>query len=485
MRLEVIIPLIAYMLIVLGLSVYAMRQRKSGTFLTEYFLGSRSMGGLVLAMTLTTSYISASSFIGGPGAAYKYGLGWVLLAMIQVPTIWLSLGILGKKFAILARRYNAITLNDMLLARYQSRTVVWVASISLLVAFVGAIAVQFIGGARLLETAAGIQYESGLLIFGISIALYTAFGGFRASVLNDTMQGMVMLVGTIVLLVGVVHAAGGLHSAVDKLQHIDPKLVTPQGGDDILSPAFMASFWVLVCFGVIGLPHTAVRCISYKDSKAVHRGIIIGTIVVTLLMLGMHLAGALGRAVLPDLKVPDLVIPTLMVEVLPPFAAGLFLAAPMAAIMSNVNAHLLQASATIIKDLWLNTRPEQLRNEQRLKRISMIITLVLGILMMLAAWRPPEMIIWLNLLAFGGLEAVFLWPLVLGLYWERANAAGALSAMLVGGVLYAVLATWNVHYLGLHPIVPSLVISLLAFMIGNRFGRPAADADADATTVNQ
>ncbi|ORJ51227.1 sodium/panthothenate symporter [Kluyvera intermedia] len=473
MRLEVIIPLIAYMLIVLGLSVYAMRQRTSGTFLTEYFLGSRSMGGLVLAMTLTTSYISASSFIGGPGAAYKYGLGWVLLAMIQVPTIWLSLGFLGKKLAILARRYNAITLNDMLLARYQSRTVVWVASISLLVAFVGAIAVQFIGGARLLETAAGIQYESGLLIFGISIALYTAFGGFRASVLNDTMQGMVMLVGTIVLLVGVVHAAGGLHSAVDKLQHIDPKLVTPQGGDDILSPAFMTSFWVLVCFGVIGLPHTAVRCISYKDSKAVHRGIIIGTIVVTLLMLGMHLAGALGRAVLPDLKVPDLVIPTLMVEVLPPFAAGLFLAAPMAAIMSNVNAHLLQASATIIKDLWLNTRPEQLRNEQRLKRISMIITLVLGILMMLAAWRPPEMIIWLNLLAFGGLEAVFLWPLVLGLYWERANAAGALSAMLVGGVLYAVLATFKIQYLGFHPIVPSLLLSLLAFVVGNRFGQAA------------
>lgn len=302
-------------------------------------------------MTLTATYISASSFIGGPGAAYKYGLGWVLLAMIQVPTIWLSLGILGKKFAILARRYNAITLNDMLQARYQSRAVVWIASVSLLVAFVGAIAVQFIGGARLLETAAGIKYETGLLIFGITIALYTAFGGFRASVLNDTMQGMVMLIGTIVLLVGVVHAAGGLHQAVDTLQRIDPQLVSPHGADDILSPTFMTSFWVLVCFGVIGLPHTAVRCISYKDSKAVHRGIVIGTIVVAILMFGMHLAGALGRAVLPGLTVPDLVIPTLMVQVLPPWAAGLFLAAPMAAIMSNVNAHLLQASATIIKDL--------------------------------------------------------------------------------------------------------------------------------------
>ncbi|MGL5699169.1 MAG: sodium/pantothenate symporter [Kluyvera sp.] len=481
MQTEIIIVLVLYLVVVFGLSLYAMRKRSTGTFLSEYFLGSRSMGGLVLAMTLTTTYISASSFIGGPGAAYKYGLGWVLLAMIQVPTIWLSLGVLGKKFAILARRYNAITLNDMLQARYQNRAVVWIASISLLVAFVGAIAVQFIGGARLLETAAGIKYETGLLIFGITIALYTAFGGFRASVLNDTMQGMVMLIGTIVLLVGVVHAAGGLHNAVETLEQINPQLVSPHGADDILTPTFMTSFWVLVCFGVIGLPHTAVRCISYKDSKAVHRGIIIGTIVVALLMLGMHLAGTLGRAVLPHLTVPDLVIPTLMVQVLPPWAAGLFLAAPMAAIMSNVNAHLLQASATIIKDLWLSARPAKMENERHLKRISTWTTLVLGILMMLAAWRPPEMIIWLNLLAFGGLEAVFLWPLVLGLYWERANAAGALSAMIVGGVLYAVLATFNIQYLGFHPIVPSLLLSLLAFVVGNRFGQSVPQAAVIST----
>ncbi|MCS6036803.1 hypothetical protein LNQ52_11930 [Klebsiella pneumoniae subsp. pneumoniae] len=119
MQFEVIIPLIAYLVVVFGLSLYAMRKRASGSFLNEYFLGSRSMGGFVLAMTLTATYISASSFIGGPGAAYKYGLGWVLLAMIQLPAIWLSLGVLGKKFAILARRYNAVTLNDMLFARYQ------------------------------------------------------------------------------------------------------------------------------------------------------------------------------------------------------------------------------------------------------------------------------------------------------------------------------------------------------------------------------
>ncbi|EEQ10044.1 Sodium/pantothenate symporter [Yersinia mollaretii ATCC 43969] len=472
-----------YLAMVFGLSVYAYTRRQTGNFLNEYFIGNRSMGGFVLAMTLTATYISASSFIGGPGAAYKYGLGWVLLAMIQLPAVWLSLGVLGKKFAILARRYNAVTLNDMLYARYQSRLLVWLASLSLLVAFVGAMTVQFIGGARLLETAAGIPYDTGLLIFGISIALYTSFGGFRASVLNDAMQGLVMLIGTILLLVAVIHAAGGLHKAVETLQHIDPALVTPQGGDKILDLPFMASFWILVCFGVIGLPHTAVRCISYRDSKAVHRGIILGTIVVAILMFGMHLAGALGRAILPDLKIPDQVIPTLMITVLPPFAAGIFLAAPMAAIMSTINAQLLQSSATIVKDLYLNLWPEELKNERKLTRISSLSTLVLGLLLLLAAWRPPEMIIWLNLLAFGGLEAVFLWPLVLGLYWERANAHGALSSMIVGAVCYTVLASFDIKIAGLHPIVPSLVLNLLAFYIGNQFGdRARARQPAIAST---
>ncbi|PIJ92122.1 sodium/panthothenate symporter, partial [Erwinia sp. OLTSP20] len=263
-QLEVILPLLAYLLLVAGLSLYAMRKRREGNFLHEYFLGGRSMGGFVLAMTLAATYISASSFIGGPGAAYKYGLGWVLLAMIQVPTVWLSLGVLGKKFAILARRYNAVTLNDMLYARYGSALLVWLASLSLLVAFMGAMTVQFIGGARLLETAAGIPYNSGLLIFGVTIALYTAFGGFRASVLNDAMQGLVMLAGTFLLLFAVIHAAGGTGQAMSKLQQIDPQLIMPGGADNIITPTFLGSFIVLVCFGVIGLPHTAVRCISYK-----------------------------------------------------------------------------------------------------------------------------------------------------------------------------------------------------------------------------
>lgn len=481
MQTEIILPLAAYLLLVFALSGYAYIRRSKNRFLNDYFLGERSMGGFVLAMTLTTTYVSASSFIGGPGAAYKYGLGWVLLAMIQLPAVWLSLSILGKKFAILARRYQAVTLNDFLLARYNSKLLVWLASFSLLVAFFGAMTVQFVGGARLLETAVGIPYDTGLLIFGLTIALYTSFGGFRASVLNDAMQGIVMLAGTFLLLFAIIHAAGGLESAVNQLEQIDPALISPQGADNILSLPFMASFWVLVCFGVVGLPHTAVRAIAYRDSKALHRGIVIGTIVMFILMMGMHLAGALGRAILPDLTVPDQVIPTLMIQVLPPFAAGIFLAAPMAAIMSTINAQLLQSSATIVKDLYLSLYPHQQDNQRALSRFSRLITLLLGLLVILAAWRPPEMIIWLNLLAFGGLQAVFLWPLVLGLYWQKANAQGALSAMICGGIGYTLLVAFNLRLLDFHPVVPALLIGVLAFCLGNRFALRSSSSASFST----
>jgi len=480
-QLDIILPLVIYLIFVFALSIYAYAKRKKVNQFTDYFIGNRTMGGFLLAMTLAATYISASSFIGGPGAAYKYGLGWVLLSMIQVPTVLLSLGILGKKFAILARKYNAITLSDMLYSHYKSKLIVWFASIALIAAFIGAMTVQFVGGARLLQSSVGIPYDIGLLIFGIGTVIYTAFGGFRASILNDAFQGLVMIIGAILLLVAIIYAGGGITNIMDRLNQIDPALLTPQGPDNFMDFPFMASFWVLVCFGVVGLPHTAVRCMAYKDSKAVHQGIIIGTTVVTIIMLTMHLSGALGRAIISDLTIPDQIVPTLIIKVLPPLAAGIFLAAPLSAIMSTINAQLLQVSSVIIKDLFLTMRPNTKFSDKMLTRISIIITFIFGALLIVAAWNPPEMIIWLNLLAFGGLEAVFLWPLVLGLYWKKANSTGALCSMIAGAISYTLLAVYNIKIYAFHPIVPSLLIGLVIFIIANHLGQIGKNYALDST----
>ncbi|MDH2924408.1 sodium/pantothenate symporter [Nicoletella semolina] len=467
----ILFPLLAYLIFVFGIGFYAYRKRQSGSFLAEYYVGGRSMSGFVLAMTTAATYVGASSFIGGPGAAYKYGLGWVLLAMIQVPAVLLSLGVLGKKFAILARQTESVTINDMLLARYKSPLVVWLSSLSLLFSFFAMMMVQFIGAGRLLETTLGISYTHSVIIFALTVGIYTFIGGFRAVVLTDTIQGIVMIFGTLLLLAGVIYATGGIENAVNQLEQINPQLTSPYGIDERpLDFTFMTSFWVLVCFGLIGLPHLAVRSMAYKNSQALHRAMIIGTAVVAILMFGMHLSGALGRTLLPDLKVADQVIPTLMLQVLPPVAAGIFLATPMAAIMSSIDSMLIQSSSTLIKDLYIKIRPNEIKNEQRIKLFSTLTTLILTVLVVLAAIEPPDMLIWLNLLSLGGLEATFLWVIVLGLYWKKANAMGAIFSMIAGLSSYIIVTSFGIKIFHFHAIVPALIIGLTGFLIGNIFG---------------
>lgn len=478
LNVQILIPLVLYLLFVFGVAWYAYQKRSSGKFLNEYYVSSRSMGGFLLAMTTVATYISASSFIGGPGAAYKFGLGWVLLSMIQVPAIWLTLGTLGKKFAMLARQTDSITINDLLFARYQNKIVVYLACLSLLFAFFGMMVVQFIGAGRLLETSLGLPYEWSIGIFALVIGLYTFIGGFRAVVLTDTIQGMVMLVGTILLLGATLMATGGIDNAMTTLNTIDPRLLTPTGVDDKLSATFMLSFWVLVCFGLIGLPHTAVRAMAYKDSRSLHQGILVGTVVMTVLVLGMHLAGVLARAVIPELDVPDKVIPTLMMTVLPPFVAGIFLAAPMAAIMSSIDSMLIQSSSTLIKDLYLSIKPDAIHNEHKIKRYSTTLTLGFTIILAIVAMlNPPDMLIWLNLLSFGGLEATFLWVLVFGLYDKKANATGAICSMVAGLTSYVIIAYFKIALWDLHAVVPALVIGLIAFLVGNKMGQNIKSPD--------
>ncbi|HDR1465819.1 TPA: sodium/pantothenate symporter [Pasteurella multocida] len=460
-----------YLCFVFAVAYYAYAKRQKGSFLSEYYVGNRSMSGFVLAMTTAATYVGASSFIGGPGAAYKFGLGWVLLAMIQVPVVLFTLGVLGKKFAMWAREHKSLTINDILFSRYKSPTIVLLASLSLLFSFFIMMAVQFIGVGRLLETTLNIDYRLSVLIFATTVGIYTFIGGFRAVVLTDTIQGLIMMIGTFLLLFGVIYAGGGVSQIIDTLETIDPRLITPYGIEARpLDFTFMASFWVLVCFGLLGLPHTVIRAMSYKNSKALHSGIVIGTVVIALLMLGMHLAGALGRAVVPELSVTDKIIPTLMIQVLPPVVAGIFLAAPMAAIMSSIDSMLIQASSTLIKDLYLRFKPEQIRNERRVKILSTVATLFMTVLVTVATLNPPDMLIWLNLFALGGLETTFLWVMLLGLYWQKANAYGAVCSMIVGLGSYVTLTAASIKLLDFHAIVPALLFGLIAFLIGNQYG---------------
>ena len=464
MNWAVIIPLLLFLVIIFYIGYWSNR-RMVGTdsFLQEYFLGGRQIGGFVLAMTMMATYGSASSFIGGPGVAYTEGLGWVLLSMAQLATGYFVLMVLGKKFAIVARRYQAVTLVDFLKARYQSHAIVLVSAASIIIFLFSAMAAQWVGGARLIESLTGLSYTSALFIFAVAVLFYVILGGFRAVALTDAVQGTIMFIGTLILLIATILAGGGLSNIMSELIAENPNLVTPYGADGSLTPIYVSSFWILVGVGVIGLPQITVRAMSYKDSKSMHRAIIVGTIVIGFIMLGMHLIGVLARVVVPGVEIGDMVMPTLTMKVLPPFLAGIVLAAPMAAIMSTVDSLLILVGSTIVKDIYINyIKPDA--TEQQVKRMSFGVTSIIGISVVFFALSPPDLIIWLNLFAFGGLESVFIWPVVLGLYWKTGNKYGALSSMIVGMSSYICFDQLGINLLGMHTVVLPILLSFLAFV---------------------
>ena len=476
-----LVPLVGYLVLTLLLAMWAQRQgakKNGGSFVEEYFIGGRTMGGFVLAMTIIASYTSASSFVGGPGVAYKLGLGWVLLAMIQVPTTFLTLGVLGKRFAMVGRRIHAVTITDFLYARYRSDAVVILCSVAVLIFFAASMIAQFIGGARVFQAVTGYPYEVGLALFGVTVVVYTAVGGFRAVAVTDALQGVVMLLASVVILFAVVRAGGGMEQCIQTLKGMDPGLISPSGPDGSIPAPMLFSFWILVGLGILGLPQTTQRCFGYRDSRSMHDAMIMGTLIIGFLLLFMHLAGVLGRAVMPGLTSGDLIIPSLILELLPPFWAGVFVAGPLAAIMSTVDTMLLLVSASIIKDLYIRYR---LKNDAsrlssgKIGRMSFCCTLAVGVLVFLASFDPPDLLVWINLFAFGGLEAVFLWPVVLGMYWKKANAAGAVCSMVAGVVCFMLLSIFNVPLGGVHAIVPTCVVSLLAFWLGNLRGSAVSD----------
>ncbi|TRM11258.1 sodium/panthothenate symporter [Lentibacillus cibarius] len=464
MNWQALVPLIGLLLVIFGAGMWAGKYIKSSnTFMQDYFLGGRSLGGFVLAMTMTATYGSASSFIGGPGTAYTQGLGWVLLAMTQVSTGYFVLMVLGKKFAIVTRKYHALTMVDFLKERYRSKWVVLLSAFSIIIFLFSAMAAQWIGGARLIESLVGIPYTTALFIFALFVLIYVTIGGFRAVALTDAIQGAIMFVGTLILLIATIIAGGGISNIIANLSAENPNLITPYGVDGSLSPAYVSSFWILVGVGVVALPQIAVRAMSYKDSRSMHRALIIGTIVVGVIMLNMHLIGVFARPILPGIEVGDKVMPLIALEVLPNWLAGIVLAAPMAAIMSTVDSLLLLVSSAIVKDVYINY-VEPKASHQRVKRLSIGITAVLGVVVFVMALNPPDLIIWLNLFAFGGLEAAFIWPVVMGLYWKKGNKYGALASMVAGIGLYILSDSFFPKPFGLHSVVMPVVIAFVAYV---------------------
>ncbi len=497
--------LLAYMAINAVIGVWMSHQSaknnaKSG-FIQNYFVGGRTMGGVVLAMTLIATYTSASSFLGGPGLAATWGLTQSWVAAIQIGTAFLTLGVVGKKLGIISRRIKAVTISDYLRVRYKSPAVDIICSIMLVVFFITQMIAQFKGGATLLQTVTGLSYISALMLFAAIVIIYTAFGGFKAVVITDTIQGFIMACGTFLLLFFVIRAGGGMDSILEFNAANNPGwdlIGKGQYGADIaaLRPGYLISFWVLVGVGVLGLPQTAVRSMGFKDTESLHKAMIWGTVVVGILMIGMHFAGTLAFPLAGEEQIAntDSLIPYVVNKYMPVWAAGLFLAAPLAAVMSTVDSLLILASATILKNLYVTyiakkdvkdaVRADQnvdaevsADTEKKMKYGSFALTIVLGVIVFILAMNPPSILVWINLFAMGGLEATFFWPLIGGLYWKKGCSASCIASIICGVGTFVFFNLNKIAPFGIHEIVLGLLAGGIAYFVAGKIANQEPDQD--------
>lgn len=465
MRWDVLIPIFISMIVTFGIGIFLhkLMKVKKSSFQEDYFIGGRSLGPLVLTFTILASAASAGTFIGSPGVAYNSGFSWVLILLTQVGMGVYILGILGKKFAIVARKINAVTLTDFFKERYQSKAVVLGSSLAIILFISAYMVAQFVGGARILESITGLPYETGLLIFGLAVVLYTVYGGFRAVAITDAIQGIIMIVGGVLLWIFFMVKTDGFSGLIGQLVTDHPEMLELPGPSGT-TPLMLFSYFMLFGIAAIGLPHASVRGMTFKNTESMHKAIIYSGIIMALFTICFATLGPFVKVLYPDIQVADMALPTLILDIMPGWVAGIVLSAPLAAIMSTVNSMLLVTSASVVKDVYLNYINPQ-ASEKKVAKLSYFTTLIIGVGVVLFALTPPDYLQFIVVYAIGGLEATFFAPIVFGLYWKRATTWGAIVSMYTGLFSYILIGELFPNPFGMQTIVTATAISVILMVV--------------------
>ena len=474
-----LLPVLLFLVGMLGISAYIQRSSKEDrqkNFAKDYFIGGRTLGGFVLAMTTAATYSSVSTFVGGPGMAWVIGYGWLYMAIVQVVVIFLVLGVFGKKIALIAREIDAVTVIDVLRARYESNLLANMAALVMVAFFCSTMVAQFVGAAKLFEAVTGFSYVTGLSLFGLIVVIYTTIGGFKGVAVTDACCAIAMVVGMCILMGGMMSAGGGFENIMQFISTKHPDMLEPLSRGKMPISLYISQ-WLLVGICTLALPQSVVRGISYKDTKALHRAMIIGTIVIGIMTLVATWIGVLSKGILTEgIKAygsVDNIIPISIVKSLSPFWAGVIIIGPIAATISTVSSLLLATSSSIVKDVYMNMKGEkgESLSNSMVRVYSLTATVVLGLVVYAIAINPPTVIWQINMFAFGGLETAFFWVLIFGLFWPKANKYGAIAAMGGGVLVYCVTMAMKIKFMSLHQIVLGIFFSLMLFLIGNAMGK--------------
>lgn len=491
-QIQIMITMIAYMAIVIIIGIAFAKKANKNT--DSYFLGGRTLGPWVTAMSAEASDMSGWLLMGLPGVAYWCGIAdaaWTAIGLALGTYVnWL---ITSKRLRRYSEKANAITLPEFFSNRFheKSKIIMTVAALFILIFFTVYAASCLVTCGKLFSTLFGFDYVPMMIVGAVFVLIYTIIGGFLAESASDFMQAIVMVIALIVVVVTGTVAAGGLDAVVDNAksipgffeffgianpvtdangvqQSINGQPLFGEAGTYGVLSVVSCLAWGL---GYFGMPQVLLRFMAIRSEKELKSSRRIATVWCLISLVIAVFIGVIGRALYPTALTTsseaENVFILLATNLLPAVLAGLVMAGILAATISSSDSYLLIAASAFSKNIFQGLIHKKASDKQVLV-ISRITLLAITGVAIIIALDENSVIFNIVSFAWAGFGATFGPLMLMSLFWKRINRWGAIAGMIGGGVMVFV---WNlaIRPLGgiwdVYELLPAFIFSCICIVV--------------------
>ena len=437
------IAILLYFALVIGVGVYFFIRDRHVEGEKEYFLGGRSMGGWVAALSAGASDMSAWVLMGLPGSIYLYGIGKVWIAVgLVIGTIcaWVFVAPRLRRYSI--RANDSITIPQFLTNRFQSKNkgLQIISAIVFVVVYCIYSASSISACGTLFNTVTGMSAKTAMIIATAIILVYVFLGGFNAVCWTDFFQGMLMLAALMLTPILALFAMKGA-DFVAPIMTVPENYFNPLSGGGFnwksVSDILSGLGWGL---GYFGMPHIIVRFMSIEKPSMVKKSAIVACVWVVLSLGAVCLIAYFGRMLVADELLPAGQQKTIFIvlarKLFPAFLAGVLLAAIMAASMSTADSQLLVASSSFTSDIYKPVFRKNASDKEILWMGRLVVLVVSAIAYVIASSKGEGAQAIMNMVenAWGGFGSAFGPVVILSLFWRRLSYKGAVAGVVAGAL---------------------------------------------------
>ena len=419
--------------------IYTRRKAKD---VNGFVLGGRSIGPWLTAFTYGTSYFSAVIFIGYAGQfGYLFGVAstWIGIGNAVLGSL-LAWVVLGRRTRIMSQSLDSKTMSDFFGKRYLSKGLKLAAAIIIFIFLIPYTASLFNGLSRLFTIAFGFKNENMAYIIIVAVmavltGIYVLFGGYRATAINDFIQGIIMLIGIIAVIAVALNANGGLTGSMTALAEQAGWKYTSFFG---AAPVFLIFVIILTSLGTWGLPQMVNKFYAIKSENDIRKGTIISTVFAIIVAGGCYFLGGFGRLFAEPGTAFDAVVPTILDKTVhSDFLMGIVVILVLSASMSTLSSLVLTSSSTLTLDMIKGYVIKEEKFTERKQMVIMRIFLAIfiaisAVIAIIQKLYNVSTIAQLMGVSWGALAGAFLAPFLYGLYSKKITKSSVWASFIIG-----------------------------------------------------